>query len=256
MTYTRHLCLFILSMILTSCLSGGTGLKKETAQYRLQIAGSLIKAGNYPEALKNLLLALDDDPSNQYIHASLGYVYFIRERYDLSEKHYLKSLAIKPDFTDVKNSLARTYIEVGRFNKAETLIKEALVDLTYSDYQKTFSNYGILEFKRKNFLGAVDFFKKSLQKDRENCVNLTYLGRSYTEANDLTSALPQLDKAITFCSQADSDEGHYYSAIALYRNNQPALALARFEEVIKLFPDGKNIEKSRKMIELIKQVQP
>ncbi|MBY0452117.1 MAG: hypothetical protein K2P92_03710, partial [Bdellovibrionaceae bacterium] len=67
---------------------------------------------------------------------------------------------------------------------------------------------------------------------------------------------PQLDKAITFCSQADSDEGHYYSAIALYRNKQTDLALARFEEVVKLFPEGKNAEKSRKMIEIIRKGNP
>lgn len=231
-------------------------MKKDAAAYRLQISQSLIKGGNYPEAYRELQTASEEDPGNPYINASLGYVCFLRERYELSEKYYLEALKLKPDFTDVKNSLAGLYLETNRLSKAEALIKESVEDLAYPAYQKTYSNYGILEFKRKNFQQAIVYFKKSLQKDRENCSTLTYLGRALTETGDLGEALPQLDKAITFCSQADSDEGHYYSAIALYRNKQTDLALARFEEVVKLFPEGKNAEKSRKMIEIIRKGNP
>lgn len=241
---------------LTACKSTSSVTKKETANYRLQIAGSMIKGGNYPEAYKELQLALDEDPGNPYINASLGYVCYMRERYELAEKYYLEALRIKPDFTDTKNSLASLYLETGRLNKAESLIKEAVEDLSYPAYQRTYSNFGVLEFKKKNYSQAIAYFKKSLQKDRENCSTLTYLGRALTEDGQLSEAIPQLEKAMTFCSQADSDEGHYYSAIALFRNNQPDLALARFEEVIKIFPEGKNVEKSRKMIELIRKGNP
>ncbi len=231
-------------------------MKKESASYRLQISASLIKGGNYPEAFKELQTALADDPENPYINSSLGYVCFLRERYELSEKYYLEAIRLKPDYTDAKNSLASLYLETLRLSKAESLIKEAVEDMSYPSYQKTYANYGILEFKKKNYAQAITYFKKSLQKDRENCGMLTYLGRALTETGDLNEAIPQLDKAITFCSQADSDEGHYYSAIALYRNHQPDLALARFEEVAKIFPEGKNVEKSRKMIEIIRNGTP
>lgn len=256
--FTRFFILFTVLPVLTltACKTSSSSMKKETAAYRLQISQSLIKGGNYPEAYRELQTALDDDPQNPYINSSLGQVCFLRERYELSEKYYVEALRLKPDFTDVKNSLASLYLETNRLSKAEALIKEAAEDLSYPAYQRTFSNYGILEFKKKNYAQAAVYFKKSLQKDRENCNTLTYLGRALTENGELAEALPQLDKAMTFCSQADSDEGHFYSAIALYRNNQPDLALARFEEVIKLFPDGKNVEKSRKMIEFIRKGTP
>lgn len=254
----RFFVLFFMTAVfsLTACRSGSSTMNKEASAYRLQIAASLIKGGNYPEAYKELQSALIDDPENPYVNANLGFVCFMRDRYELSEKYYLEAIRLKPDFTDAKNSLASLYLETLRLSKAESLIKEAVEDLSYPSYQKTYASYGILEFKKKNYPQAIMHFKKSLQKDRENCNTLTYLGRALTEAGDLNEALPQLDKAITFCSQADSDEGHYYSAIALYRNHQADSALARFEEVIKLFPEGKNVEKSRKMIEFIRNGTP
>jgi tetratricopeptide (TPR) repeat protein len=92
-----------------------------------------------------------------------------------------------------------------------------------------------------------------LEKDRENCTTQVYLGRAFLEAADSEAALSQLERAISFCSQADSDLGHYYSAIALYRSKQPEKAQLRFEELVVLFPNGPNQEKAKKMIDIIKK---
>lgn len=246
-------CVFILTFAaLTGCKTS-TEVQKNSAEYRLQISSSLIKHGNYPEALKELKLAEKDDPNNPYIQANLGVVYYNRERYELTEKHLLRAIALKPDFTDAKNSLARAYLDTNRLSKAESLLKEAVDDLTYTAYQRTYANLGLLEFKKKNYDKAVEHFKKALEKDRENCDVLTYLGRSYTELEQYATADVQFNKAMTFCAQNDIDEAHYYSAINLYRKNEILRALGRFEELIKIFPDGENADKSRKMIEIIRR---
>lgn len=242
-------------IVLNSCASN-TALKKEQAQLRLEMAQGLIRGQNYPTALKELLVALEDDPTNAGIHASLGEVYFARERYELSEKHYLKALSLNPNFTEAKNFLARSYIETGRLNKAESLLQDAIKDLTYINYSLTYLNFGLLEFKKNNFNKAIDYFKKSLEKDRENCKTHVYLGRSFMELEQLDTAVAQLNKSVSFCSAIDSDEAHYYSAIAYYRNKQFEKSQTRFEELISLFPNGPFNEKSQKMLELIKKGAP
>ncbi|MGZ6486819.1 MAG: tetratricopeptide repeat protein [Pseudobdellovibrio sp.] len=247
--------IFVLSLIsfgLFSCSTTGK-VKKEQAQLRLEMAQGMMRGQNYPGALKELLTALDDDPTNPGIHVALGQVYFARERFELSEKHYLKAISLKPDFTEAKNYLARAYIETGRYTKAEELLKQANADLTYENYYLTLANLGILEFKRGNFEKAVTYFKKSLEKDRENCATQVYLGRSFMEMGDFSASISQLEKSMSFCSQADSDEAHYYSAIAYYRNKQLDKAQARFEELISVFPNGANAEKAQKMLDLIKK---
>ena len=202
-------------------------------------------------ALKELLISEELDPSNSETQAQLGLVYFMRERYELSEKHYRRALSLRPDFTDAKNNLARSYIELGQFKKAEVALKEVLSDLTYNDYPRALANYGVLEFRKKNYPKAVEYLKKSLERDRENCFTQVFLGRSYLEMQDLSTAVKQLDRAVGFCVPIDNDEAHYYAAISYLRDKQKEQARLRFEELVKLFPNGPHAEKSRKALELI-----
>jgi type IV pilus assembly protein PilF len=247
--------IYILAInFLTSCLSPSKS--KQSAVYKVEIANSFMNGKNYPAALKELLSAEQDDPKNAQVQEYLGHVYLARERVELAEKHYLNALELDPNFTDVRNSLARLYIDTGRLNKSEEFLKVAMNDLTYIPYHRTLANYGVLEFKRKNFSKAAEYFKKSLEKDRENCDTNIYLGRSFLEGKDLEFAIQQFERSISFCSQINSDAAHYYSAISLYRKNEVARAQTRFEELIKLYPEGFHSEKARKMLSLIKSETP
>lgn len=247
------IALFLVFIILGCRTTPVTDEKKETSDLHLQIANEYIKAENYPLALKELLIAEDISPENPTVQANLGLVYFMRERYELAEKHYKKSIKLKPDFTDAKNNLGRVYLEIGQYRLAEEMLKDVLADLTYVDFPKAYANYGILEFKRKKYSEAIAFFKKSLARDRENCFTQVYLGRSYLELKDNALAVAQLEKALPFCQQIESDEALFYSAIALYRNNQKEKAKFRFEDLIKAYPSGYNNEKAQKMLQLIKK---
>lgn len=227
--------------------------KTELAELHLQIGTDYLKKESYPLALKELLIAEDLNPNNAMIQANLGLVYFMRERYELSEKHYRKAISLNPKFTDAKNNLSRAFIEIGQYRQAEILLKDVLADLTYIDFPKAYANYGVLEFKRNNYASATEYFKKSLERDRENCYTHVYYGRSYLELKDTNYAVILLEKAIPFCNQIEVDEALFYSAIALYRNNQKDKARLRFEELIRLYPAGYNNEKSQKMLALLKK---
>lgn len=244
------ICIFV---FLFSCASTPSLEKEEFANLHMQLAVESIKNENYPEALKELFKAEEYSPNNPYVHANLGYVYFMREKYELSEKHYLRAISIMPTFSEAKNTLARIYIELDDYKKALELLIQVQADLTYPNYPKTSAHLGLLEFKQKNYSQALVHFKKSLEKDRDNCATQVFLGRTYLELKELDSSITTLDKAIFFCEQSGSDEAHYYSAIALYRSGQKDRAKFKFEELIRIFPQGKNLEKAQKMLALIKK---
>lgn len=247
------LFLFFIAAVLAACASKTSIEQNETALLHMQIAIDDIKNERYPKALKELLVAEKYSPNNPYIQANLGFVYFMREKYELAEKHYLKSIALKPDFAESKNTLARAYIEIGQYTKARSLLNEVLADLTYVGFAKAQTNLGVLEFKLKNYPEALANLKKSLEHDRSDCTTHVYLGRTYLELKDFSFAASQLDKAISFCDQTSSDEAYYYSAIALYRAGRKAQAQSRFAELIKYFPNGANADKAQKMLDLIKK---
>ena len=152
--------------------------------------------------------------------------------------------------------MARAYIERGQLDEAEPLLKEALADLTYENYAGVHTNYGLLEFKRGNFATAQFHFKKALERNRNDCVAHSYLGRCYLEQKNLTLALPQLERAMGICQPMGFDEPHYYSAIAYYRDGQKEKSRLRFEELIRVFPSGPNSDKAQKMVALIKKETP
>jgi Tfp pilus assembly protein PilF len=247
-------------LILASCRStnpdesGSSDTDK--ADLHHQVAISYIKNENYPMALKELQTAEKLDPQNPAIIANLGLVYFARERYEQAEAQYKKAIRINPDFTDAKNNLARIYTELERYKLAEPLLIEVLDDLTYVNFPSAYANYGFLEFKRKNYNKAVDYLKKSLEKDRENCKTHVLLGRSYLEQKQLKMASNQLEKAINFCKEAGLDQAHFYSAIVLYRLGEKQKAKFRFDEQLSLYPNGENSEKAEKMREYIKKDTP
>ncbi len=241
----------LLIVFLSAC--GTEPKQKESASLHLQLGVSLIQKDNYPGALKELLIAQDLDPRNANTQSYLGFIYFVRERYDLAEEHYKRAVILKPDFTDAKNNLARIYVETSQFKLAEKLLKEVLQDYTYSDFPRAYLNLGILEFNRKNFKNALVFLRKSIEKDRENCIAHVYIGRSHLELTENTLAVEQLNRAIHFCEDLQIDDAHYYDAIALYRSDQKDLAAARFEELLKLFPNGKNRDNAKKMLDVIKK---
>lgn len=245
--------LFILPLVFSSCASIQQSEKQETAELHMEIAIAYIQKDNLPLALKELLIAEDIDPKNPVVHSNLGLVYFLRERYELSERHYLQAISYKSDYTEAKNNLARVYTEIGQYRKAEPFLKEALKDLTFPGYASVYANYGILEFKQKKYSAAKVYLKKSLESDRENCITHVYLGRSFLELKELSLATDQLEKAISFCRPVTIDEAHYYAALAFYRNNQRDRAMARFEELVKLFPMGLHYDKAKQMLALIKK---
>jgi outer membrane protein assembly factor BamD (BamD/ComL family) len=73
------------------------------------------------------------------------------------------------------------------------------------------------------------------------------------ETNYAQLASEQFDKATQFCKREQVDDAHFYGAIAYYRTGNKQKALARFEELIKIFPEGKHRLKASEMIQLIQK---
>ncbi len=244
-------------MTLVSCLLGcSTGEqsnKQRSAELKMEIGISHLQRNNLPLALKELLGALELDPKNPSIHNNLGIVYFLREKYDLSVKFFTEAVRLSPQFTEAKNNLARVYIEQKQYNKASHLLDEVLADLTYTNAASADFNYALLYFNQNKFEQAKIYLTKILTENREDCMTQVYYARTLLETNHIKLAAEQLDKASQFCILQKVDDAHFYGAIAYYRSGNKQKALARFEELVKLFPDGKHRLKSADMIRLIQK---
>lgn len=245
--------LIVLCAVLIAGCASSSKQNEERSDLYLTMATSHIESGNYPFALRDLLSAEQLNPKNPIVQNNLGLVYFLRERYEQSEKHLKKAIELKKDYSEARNNLARLYIEIGRFAEAEAQISVVLDDLTYAAPEKAYINLGLSKFNQKQYPAAVKGFEKALTTQSDSCVANTYRGRSFFEMKDYPRATQALDRAIGFCQKDLYDEPHYYSALAYYRNGDKSKAIARFEELIKYYPNGKFRDKSIGMLDLIRK---
>jgi type IV pilus assembly protein PilF len=242
------------SLAVVGCASSGSKDKQKSELY-LRMGVSYIEQGNFPFALRELLKAEELDPSSPIVQNNLGQVYFLRDRFELAEKSFLKAIQLQPDYSEARNNLARTYIEEGKYAAAEKELKIVFNDLTYAGGTKAYINWGLSRFLQKDYVGAQSAFAKVLESQSDDCVANTYYGRSLFEQKEYARAAEALDRAVGFCQKNLIDEPHYYSALAYYRLGEKSKAVARFEEIVRLYPQGKFREKSKALLYMIRKGQ-
>ena len=219
------------------------------------MGASQFENGNYPAALSDLLQGEKFDPENPAIQNNLGLVYFMRQRLDLSEKHLRKALSLNPKYSDARNNLARVLIEQNKFKEAEKEVRLVIDDLTYPSVDKAYINLGLAQFNLKNYTESKASFLHAINVVRDSCIANAYYGRSFFELKDYSNAATSLDTAIGFCQRALFDEPHYYSALTYYRLGNKEKAIARFSEIVTLYPEGKYRKKSKAMLEMLRKAE-
>jgi Tfp pilus assembly protein PilF len=243
----------IFLLVLSACASSH---QKEEALLHLEMGSGFLQSGRYPEALRELLLAEKADPSNPIVQNNLGLVYFIREKSELANKHLKQAVELKSNYTEARNNWSRVLIELGQYDRAISELKTVLKDLTYSDTGKALTNLGLAHFRRGKYQDAKRYLSQALKSDRENCLAYTLFGRSQMELGDLKSAATSLDSAVVLCQPVEFDEPHYFAGLAYNKLGEREKAIARLEEVVRLYPAGKYNRKAQDMLNSIsKQVQ-
>ncbi len=224
----------------------------ETSQLHLRIGTAHLIKGNYPGALKELLQAERLDPRNPVVQNNLGLVYFLREKPDLAANHLKRALELKPSYSDARNNYARALIELGRFDQAIAELQQVLGDLTYEDPAKAWVNLGLAYFRRGDFKAARDKLAEAIKLNRDHCLGQTLYGRSLLELGELPQAAQSLDNAVVICTNAKFDEPYYYSGLTYYKLGRTSSAIARMEEIVKLYPQGRYAKKAESMLKLMK----
>lgn len=75
--------------------------------------------------------------------ANLGWAYYNKKQYTLSETYYLKALDLDPKFINAQRGLGLTYIALGRIDEAVEILERAVKDypkvaLLYDDLAKVY----------------------------------------------------------------------------------------------------------------------
>lgn len=244
--------LLLLCLFVASCATEEKKKTKETAVLHFNIAVAHLESGRYPEALKQMLTAYDMDPENPMILNNLGLAYFVREKYLEAQKYISQALKIKPDYTDARNNLGRVLAALGRYEEATEELERVLKDLTYTAPEKALTNLGFVQLKQDNFEKAKKTLAKAIQSSREYCPAYNYYGQALFMNREYNKASDIFDRALRICERVP-EEVHYFSALSYYKAGLSDKAIARFEEVVKNYPESEFAQKSESMLKIIKK---
>lgn len=250
---------FVGATFLVSCASQNPTKDKDDAALHLQIGTTLFTNKKYPAALTELLIAEKLDPANPTVQNNIALTYFVRDRFDLALKHVDRAIALRPDYTEARNNRARILIERGEYAAAIEEAKRVTQDLTYGFPIRGWTNISLAYFRKGDFANARDSATQALKIERGSCFAQTILGRSLLELGIAANAPRQihdaaetLDRAIVACRPEGQDEAAYFAGLAHYKLGKSATAVARLQELLKDYPEGRYVKKAESLLEIIK----
>lgn len=251
-TLSRSILLSTVALCAIACGSLGRNKEnRELAALHLKIGTGYLTQGNYPLAIKELLIAESYDPRNTSILNNLGLAYFVRGEMPLAIEKLHAATKNDPGYTEARNNLARAYIQEHRHKEAVQELEIAVKDLTYTQPEKSWTNLGLAYFMDGRMEPAKSALVKAMELDRNYCPAYTIYGKVLYEQQLYLSAAQSLDQAVGKCRNYQYDEPNYYSALSYLKLGQRDTARAKLQEIITRFPDGEYARKARDLLPTI-----
>ncbi|MBU8909779.1 MAG: tetratricopeptide repeat protein, partial [Desulfobacterales bacterium] len=207
-------------------------------------------SGQYTAALRNLLDAYKNIPDDPYLNNSLGLVYMAKDRYNLAENHFKKSLSFKSDYIQAKNNLGAAYLKQKKWDLAIHCFEEISENLLYATPEIPLSNLGWAYFHQKLYKTAKTYFEKSLEFRPDFLIAVHGLASIYIETGYYPHAIKFLHHALEKNPGAailHSDLAKVYEALKEFNK-----AKKSWEVVIKIEPATSPLarEAEKRLLEL------
>lgn len=202
------------------------------------------------QALKEFLLAVENDPQNADYQNALAQVYQFKKAYPEAEAHYLKALEVSDNAPEYQNNLAALYLDMQRWDDAIKYFRQASSSLVFGSPEVALTGMGFAYFQLGDYLDAVGAYQAAIEKNSRYPVAHLRLGEVYYELDKWDLAIESYLKAIEFVP--DYTEAHYKLGLAYMKNKQKEDAGKAFSEVVRLAPGSELAKLAKGYIELLK----
>lgn len=163
--------------------------------YHLALAYAQIQ--NYDKTLETfdrIMRRLDNPLRIMQAHIIVGYIYAVKEMYDLAEFELLDALASGIENTQIYSVLGYIYYKKNNIRKAIDSLRKAVALDSKSANARNSLGF-ILADSGINIEEGINEIKKALNVDPENPAYLDSLGWAFFKKNDIANAKEFLTKA-------------------------------------------------------------
>jgi type IV pilus assembly protein PilF len=174
---TRTLIIAWMTVALAACAATVSEADHANSLIHHDIAIDSMNHGDLRAALRELLLAVDLDPSVPQVHHALGLVYHAMGRLQDGLEHYKKAIELKPDFSEAHNNMGALLIDLGRYDEAIAAFKVALADILYATPSLAEGNMGWAYYKKGDVEAALKHLRNAVAQNPKFCRGYEWLAR-------------------------------------------------------------------------------
>jgi tetratricopeptide (TPR) repeat protein len=156
-----------------------------------QKAESLRYLKKYEDAMKEVDLAISQQPGNQEFVNKKGIIYYYQGQLDKALQLFIKAKQLSKTYSEPFFWIAQVYHEKGEYDKALKAFYEAAgnLDKTSNVYFLTLTNIGQLEYAyTRNYSKAAKAYGEAIKIDRESYELYPKLMKAYNSGKEYSKA--------------------------------------------------------------------
>ncbi|MDX2480150.1 MAG: tetratricopeptide repeat protein [Desulfuromusa sp.] len=236
MFHIRKLLIITMALSLFACVPVSPEAKSKHLQaeihYKLGLA--YLQGDNPTLALKELLVAVEQDPENSSIQVALAQTYQRKKAYPQAEKHYLKALELSDNDPRYQNNLASLYLDLGEWDKAIQYFDQASQNLLFANAHVALTGKGYAYFKKMDYPTALNYLNDAINLAPFYAAAYYFKSEVYQAMGDIDQEKFFLQTAIELAPQFT--QARYQLAVLLLREKSVDEAIEQLKAILEYSP--------------------
>ncbi len=230
--------IFITFLILTAVacapVSTNKSSNKHQADVHYKMALAHLQGDNPTLALKELLIAVKQDPKNSSIHVALAQSYQRKNAYHLAETHYLKALDLSDQDPRYQNNLASLYLDLKMWDKAIDYFDLASKNLLFENAHVSVAGKAYACFQKEDYQSALEFSSEAISLAPRYAAAYFLKSEAFHALGDIDQEKHYLQRTINIAPQHML--ARYQLALLFLQEDSPQEAKEQFETILEFTP--------------------
>jgi len=213
----RLVTVFGFALLLVACAGNEpspqlpTAEASEIVQRQLDLGIGYMRNGDYQRAKEKLNRALEIEPKNASVHATLGLLFQLEGENKLAETYFSSAVRFDPDSARVRNLYGAFLFAEKRYFEAIEQLQKASENRFYPNRPSVFENLGVAYSRVNDSASAEAAFTRAVQLNPEQSrallelAALRYDQRNYVESREYyrrhVAIAPKSPRALLLCTK-------------------------------------------------------
>jgi len=204
------------------------------ANFHYQLGNNHFHAGEVPQAIRELDVALKYQPEHVEALHLMGFIFMGRQQYPEAVRYLKQTLELRPDFYMGQNNLGVVMMHMERWSEAADIFDALTKNPLYTSPWLAYANLGWAHYKMGYVAKGIEQTKMALFLNPKMCLASNNLGIMYAEQGLWDQAELSLQEAIEGCEKYAEPHLHLGRLMAERGAHRPAVD--HFRRCVELSP--------------------